>query len=270
MYGPEKGPGGTYRKSELSFSEFKFTARSQISIPKIQKNEEPDGELIAEKVVREYKQPVSRGPAVRIKEETIHFFCEEVIATSEILESAKDENGNEIEKSVRIEKSCPLPVKYRSEPVETKFILFSQTYRRTPFSRTKSTEPIRAPEPIDFKEDAVGIPRIVTSVIWSQLTRYQRGVKTKARKAKPLVLKPNAIKGPDYLGMLIRQCDLEIHVTNAVFRKFKDPKEWLGNGKSAISQWLKNAPDAKNISFTDRMRLKALIRTVNRHPQHFL
>jgi len=62
-------------------------------------------------------------------------------------------------------------------------------------------------------------------VIWSQLTIFKRGAKMKAKKAKPIPKQQQTLLvGRDYLSLLIRQLDLEIHVTNMIFRKFINPK----------------------------------------------
>ena len=47
----------------------------------------------------------------------------------------------------------------------------------------------------------------------------------KAKKAKPIPKQQQTLLvGRDYLSLLIRQLDLEIHVTNMIFRKFINPK----------------------------------------------
>ena len=47
----------------------------------------------------------------------------------------------------------------------------------------------------------------------------------KPKKAKPIPKQQQTLLvGRDYLSLLIRQLDLEIHVTNMIFRKFINPK----------------------------------------------
>ena len=47
----------------------------------------------------------------------------------------------------------------------------------------------------------------------------------KAKKAKPIPKQQQTLLvGRDYLSLLIRQLDLEIHVTNMIFKKFINPK----------------------------------------------
>ena len=84
---------------------------------------------------------------------------------------------------------------------------------------------LRFPDPIPYEESVVIPPALVTSVIWSQLTIFKRGAKMKAKKAKPIPIQQQTLLvGRDYLSLLIRQLDLEIHVTNMIFRKFINPK----------------------------------------------
>ena len=47
----------------------------------------------------------------------------------------------------------------------------------------------------------------------------------KAKKPKPIPKQQQSLLvGRDYLSLLIRQLDLEIHVTNMIFKKFINPK----------------------------------------------
>ena len=77
---------------------------------------------------------VGSGPPARIREETTYFFCEEITAKSVPYKN----NSN---KEVRKERSCPLSVPVRFEPIEEKCIVFSETYRK-PFHTKCKTYPV--------------------------------------------------------------------------------------------------------------------------------
>ena len=87
----------------------------------------------------------------------------------------------------------------------------------------------------------------------------------------------------DYLIDLVLGLELEKDLEKVILTNFHDPKVrlvielrqiyvfqmWLGKNKSVVMEWIRTSPDAKNVLFCDRMSIKSLVRTIDRHKQHF-